>query len=678
MELADLQFKELAELRLFLHDLRSRHVASLSDYFDADISGFQHRHDVKKPRISIASTATCVVSLVAAGYWRTEPWKDAAGRDSVDPWKDSASRVAAGLLSAEWRSAGLRPGNLFSVSFVVEAVTALRSISNFELSNDLEAKLSEATEILRQAAAAGPPALNVLEYPTSAYIAQLVIRTLQKQPEGFAEANRSVSEWAEHEINRQITLLTRNDKTADVFSLAYAAILLANLVEPSSITPDQDFLVDSALEVLFERQRTDGTWPLSRPLFHYPAIGSAHCYDYEMLVQLLAEPRLRDKLLKFIPQLARSAYALRSYFPLGKKVPPVGKGWSSGHHPQVRGPESWSTASVYHFAYVLERLIAERIRIETFSYLGAPYIPPQRPDAYSEKLDDDFLDCSIRLDNTDKSLKTVVSDVILTPLVASEIAGDVEAGRPLPDGAPVSILLFGPPGTSKTDLAKRIAKSLGWPLLAIDASQFLRDGMDGVYAEADQIFGMLAAAERVLVLLDEFDEMVRAREKSPDILSRFLTTAMLPKLIKINDNRRLVFVVATNHIDWFDVAIRRPGRFDVILQVMPPTAIEKLRKWPKLGTPTDFGITDEEFHKKLEPLTFLETKILGRRLAESNNTEQRVNRLNEAHARCTLLSDAQATASEVSAGDPETDADTKGAQTWQALCAIQSSYSRVP
>ena len=59
--------------------------------------------------------------------------------------------------------------------------------------------------------------------------------------------------------------------------------------------------------------------------------------------------------------------------------------------------------------------------------------------------------------------------------------------------------------------------------MSIDSSQFLKHGMDGVYAEADRVFGMLAIAERVLVLLDEFDEMVRARESATDVLSRFLT-----------------------------------------------------------------------------------------------------------------------------------------------------------
>lgn len=180
--------------------------------------------------------------------------------------------------------------------------------------------------------------------------------------------------------------------------------------------------------------------------------------------------------------------------------------------------------------------------------------------------------------------------------------------------------------------------------------------MDGVYAEADRIFGMLAIAERMLVLLDEFDEMVRARESATDVLSRFLTTAMLPKLHKINDNRRLVFIVATNHIEAFDVAIRRPGRFDVILQVMPPTVDEKLKRWSEL---TKTAIELDHVREKIEPLTFAETEMLVRRLRAATTQKEKSEILGAAYSKCTLR-------------------DAANQKGWQEICDEQSTISRVP
>ena len=81
------------------------------------------------------------------------------------------------------------------------------------------------------------------------------------------------------------------------------------------------------------------------------------------------------------------------------------------------------------------------------------------------------------------------------------------------------------------------------------------------------------------MLLDEFDELVREREVAGEYQSRFLTTAMLPKLQGLSNRRRLVYLIATNHPEQFDAAIRRPGRFDMVLPVMPPTLGAKRAKW---------------------------------------------------------------------------------------------------
>lgn len=646
-----MEFRELVDLRLFLRELLDRQVESLLVYYDSLSGGFYHRHDQFTPgHLSKSSTATCVLSLIA-----TNEWDDG-------PWKPGTSKLVEGLLKEPWQSAKLAEGNAFTVAFILEAVTDLMLVDpKVTLDPECQSRLGEAESILCTEAKKG--ALSVEGYPASAYVTQLVIRTLIKRSNLDLESARNISDWAEREINKQVVLLSRNDKTADAFQLAYAVILLANLVKPDSITPDQEFILETALNELFGHQRNDGTWPLSRPLFHYPNVGSAHCYDYEMLVQLLSEPRLNEKLLRFIPHLAKSAKALRSSFPLGSR----GAGWSSGHHPQLRGPESWSTASAYHFAHTFERLIAEQIRRETFLYLSSRYLPPQKSADYQEELPTSFLDCHVKIDGQLMSLKAVVSNYILKPLIKEEKQGTIESGRSLPRHTPISIIFYGPPGTSKTKLADIIASQLGWPIVSIDASQFLKNGMDGVYAEADRIFGMLSVAERIVVLLDEFDEMVRARESATDVLSRFLTTAMLPKLHKINDNRRLVFVVATNHIEVFDVAIKRPGRFDVILQVMPPTPEEKRRKWSKLAELTVTGIDSAQLDEKLDPLTYAETETLVKQLETATTPKAKHEILNAAYKKCTLLDDTKLL----------DDTGSKKPKKWKDVCKDQSGISRI-
>lgn len=77
----------------------------------------------------------------------------------------------------------------------------------------------------------------------------------------------------------------------------------------------------------------------------------------------------------------------------------------------------------------------------------------------------------------------------------------------------MSAILFGPPGTSKTQLAKHISTFLGWPLLSVDPSYLVQDGLDNLYARANHLFSMFAMVEEIVVFLDEFDEMGRDGRK---------------------------------------------------------------------------------------------------------------------------------------------------------------------
>jgi SpoVK/Ycf46/Vps4 family AAA+-type ATPase len=143
--------------------------------------------------------------------------------------------------------------------------------------------------------------------------------------------------------------------------------------------------------------------------------------------------------------------------------------------------------------------------------------------------------------------------------------------------------------------------------------------MDQIQAQANRIFRMLSASEQLVVLFDEFDEMVRNRAVEDEVLSRFLTTAMLPKLAKISKERRILFIVATNYIRSFDIAISRPGRFDLLVQMMPPLAEEKLRfpSWKmELKWLRRVIRKRKSFTTQLADLTYLETDKLVARIRQ--------------------------------------------------------------
>jgi SpoVK/Ycf46/Vps4 family AAA+-type ATPase len=316
---------------------------------------------------------------------------------------------------------------------------------------------------------------------------------------------------------------------------------------------------------------------------------------------------------------------------------------------------------------MLNRLLAEAVRRELFRYLDLPFPDPTiRDNGITFAMD--FLDSTVTVKGNPQSLKDFLWNEFVKPLAYE--AQNVANGGKFKKGTPISAIFFGPPGTSKTDLSKKIADFLGWPLLAIDPSHLLRNGMDGIQAEANAIFRLLEETERVVVLFDEFDEFVRERGSSDaEQFSLLLTTAMLPKLASIHKRRTLVFIIATNNIQQFDLAIQRPGRFDRVLQVMPPTFEEKMKKidW---GASENIDISKrladlkvevtEEIKQRIGDFIYLECDEFATELKRAASAQEAIRVLDNHWKRCILEA-------HISHGDQV---------TWKDRCRAEATNNR--
>jgi hypothetical protein len=652
-----LNFEELYALKQFVDQLRQRHVASLRVYEEADRdNGFKSSEAAPtRPRISISSSATCIGSLLLSGVW--EAPTDAAGNKAW--WVGREEEFFKRLLRVDWTSAGLPSNNSYTAAFVLEAVSLLQNHLDkidhtkrekilservqfgdddfkkkqsigIPQSTDYRTLFAKASDLLHTNLTSHPDGspkeayITVLQYPPSGYLTQLATRALHAVKRiGESECDH-VANWAAREITAQAALIHADSKNADPLQLIYLVICLASFRSKYSETPNELDLIKYGLEVFFKTQKPDGSWPLSRPLFHYPTTGSAYCYDYEALAQLFLCQPLYDSLFEFLPAIRRATFALdKTKFNLTTG----GYGWASNHHPQSPGPESWSTASVYLFLFALDRFIAEGIRRSIAHELELPYIGVRRTQDASRKFASKFLDCPRSAMDT-RSLKDAIYELLVKPI--GDATAFVAKGQKLPDGIPVSAILFGPPGTSKTEIVDQISDYIGWPAFTVDPSYFVQGGLDAIQAQANKIFRMLSSAEEIIVLFDEFDEMVRNRANADEAMSRFLTTAMLPKLAKINKQRRIIFIVATNFIDIFDVAISRAGRFDYVIQMMPPTANAKsgapndgpTKGWSETLAWIKAKLKSETFDNELADLTFLETKALVHKIETHRNTDE--------------------------------------------------------
>ena len=223
------------------------------------------------------------------------------------------------------------------------------------------------------------------------------------------------------------------------------------------------------------------------------------------------------------------------------------------------------------FLWELIEVLSRRIQLRLLENYAA-----LKPSEKSQRIDG-LLDIGVLLDGKPASLKTTLSsEIIKTFKLFPGKSAEKLRKTPAPKGR-LSALLFGPPGTSKTQVAKAIAAELGWPLVEIDPSHFLRDSFENIYVQAENIFEDVMDMCGVVVLFDEMDALVQKRdgEHVPDTASKFLTTYMLPKLAKLHDRRQIIFLMATNFPANFDDAIKRAGRFDLLLCMGPPTLADK-------------------------------------------------------------------------------------------------------
>jgi hypothetical protein len=586
--------------------------------------GFKHLEDHKG--VSVASSATCVLSLAATNSWR------------IFSTEGKTKQLVKYLLKRD-TSAGLPKNNPFTLAWILDAVTTLEGIypgcldpGQRLLIATKEKKLQ--SEIRRDGGGVGIP-----PYPASAYLTQLVARVLHRRSKLTDALRKAVNRWAWAEIARQLVLVRSKSKTADAFAVGYLLMLVSTLTHSSKVDPEKTSIQRATLRTFFECQLDDGTWPLSRPLFHYPKVGSAYCYEYEMLTQLLQQEELRDLLLGHLQELSLTAGSVSNTV---YRVEGDIHTWTSGHHPQKGGPESWATASVYHFVHALDRLVAEAVRRELFRHLGSTLPTPILRQRKKSDFARVFLDSNVKVKGKQHSLKKFLWEKFVKPLW--EECDGIADGRSFSPRTPRSAIFFGPPGTAKTDLSQKIADFLGWPLLSIDPSHLLRNGMDGIQAEANAIFRMLEQTERVVVLFDEFDELVLERgSPKAEAFSRFLTTAMLPKLASIHNRATLVFIIATNNIGDFDIAIRRQGRFDRVVQIMPPTYRAKIKAdWgsSKLNVGAKFkklGVRlTPRMKQQLGDLTYGEFDVFATELASATTKQMARSLLSSCWKGCTL------------------------------------------
>lgn len=142
-----------------------------------------------------------------------------------------------------------------------------------------------------------------------------------------------------------------------------------------------------------------------------------------------------------------------------------------------------------------------------------------------------------------------------------------------------SAIFFGAPGLGKTYFARILAQALGIPLIATSIADLFSTSagyLDSVIKATNDVFAKAESAAPCLLFLDELDALPGRQnldERSGSWWTPVIANFLLLLDSAVAGKREGVFVVAaTNLVDRIDPALRRPGRFERLIEMKRPDA----------------------------------------------------------------------------------------------------------
>lgn len=164
---------------------------------------------------------------------------------------------------------------------------------------------------------------------------------------------------------------------------------------------------------------------------------------------------------------------------------------------------------------------------------------------------------------------------------------------------PKGLLLFGPPGTGKTMIAKAVATNSEANFISIKGPELLSKWVGESEKGIREVFRKARQASPCVVFFDELDSVAPRRSSTgsgDSHVGERLVSQLLTEMDGLEDLKGVVVIGATNRPDIIDEALLRPGRFDRLLEIPLPDndSVKEILKIHMKKKPVDNSVSIEK------------------------------------------------------------------------------------